>query len=160
MASKHPFFVILPGGSQNPTHYGYLAHILQLAGYPTFSALLPSVGATGNVTTQDDMMYIRERMLLPILDVEEHDVIIIAHSYGGVPGSAAVHGLGKAERTAQGKKTGVLGQIFIASILQKGGDGTDMFTASGGQFPPHLRADVSLKICRFFIAYRAVCAKK
>jgi hypothetical protein len=143
MASTRPFLVILPGGSQNPTHYGYLAHLLQLAGYPTYSALLPSVGASGKVTVQDDMDYIRDRMILPILDHEEHDVILVMHSYSGVPGSAAALGLGKKERIAQGKKTGVIGQIFFAAILQKGGDETDLFTATGGAFPPFLRPDVS-----------------
>ncbi|KAH7348266.1 hypothetical protein BKA66DRAFT_601315 [Pyrenochaeta sp. MPI-SDFR-AT-0127] len=142
MASTRPFFVILPGGSQNPTHYGYLAHLLQRAGYPTYSALLPSVGSSGKVTTQDDMDYIRERMILPILEHEEHDVILVMHSYSGVPGSAAALGLGKKERMAQGKRTGVIGQIYFAAILNKGGDGVDIFTASGGSFPPYLRPDV------------------
>jgi pimeloyl-ACP methyl ester carboxylesterase len=143
MASTRPFFVILPGGSQNPTHYGYLAHLLQLAGYPTYSALLPSVGASAKVSTQDDMVYIRDRMILPILEHEEHDVILVMHSYSGVPGSAAALGLGKKERVAQGKMTGVIGQIFLAALLQKGGDGIDIFTASGGSFPPYIRPDVS-----------------
>ena len=143
MASARPFFVILPGGSQNPTHYGYLAHLLQLALYPTYSALLPSVGALSKVTTEDDATYIRDRLILPILEHEEHDVILVMHSYSGIPGSAAALGLGKQERIAQGKTTGVLGQIFLAAIFNKGGDGTDIFTASGGQFPPYLRPDVS-----------------
>ena len=145
MTSTRPFFVILPGGSQNPTHYGYLAHLLQSAGYPTFSALLPSVGNSAKVTTQDDMDYIRDRMILPILELEERDVILIMHSYSGVPGSAAALGLGKKERIAKGKKAGVIGQIFYAAMLQKGGDGVDLFTAGGGAFPQFLRPDVRLK---------------
>jgi hypothetical protein len=32
MTSTRPVLLILPGGSQNPTHYGYLAHLLQSAG--------------------------------------------------------------------------------------------------------------------------------
>jgi hypothetical protein len=142
MASNRPFIVILPGGSQNPTHYGYLAHLLQLAGYPTYSALLPSVGASEPVTTQDDMAYIRDRIIMPILEHEGHDVVLMMHSYSGVPGSAAALGLGKKERLAQGKKTSVIGQIFVAAMLQKGGDGTDIFTTIGGAFPPFLRPDV------------------
>ncbi|KAF2437255.1 alpha/beta-hydrolase [Karstenula rhodostoma CBS 690.94] len=149
MASNRPFFVILPGGSQNPTHYGYLAHLLQLAGYPTYLSLLPSVGASDKVTTEDDKAYIRNRMILPILEHERHDVIMVMHSYSGVPGSAAALGLGKKERVAQVKMTGVIGQIFFAAILQKGGDGTDIFTASGGSFPPYLRpdSDANLVFC-------------
>jgi hypothetical protein len=76
MASQRPFIVIVPGGSQNPAHYGYLSHLLQVAGYPVFTALLPSIGASGNVTAQDDANYVREMMLLLVLDHEEHDVIL------------------------------------------------------------------------------------
>jgi hypothetical protein len=145
MAANRPFIVILPGGSQNPTHYGYLAHLLQLAGYPTYSALLPSVGASEPVTIQDDMAYIRDRMILPILEHEGHDVVLVMHSYSGIPGSAAALNLGKKERLAQGKKTSVIGQIFVAAMLQKGGDGTDIFTTIGGAFPPFLRPDVGAR---------------
>ncbi|KAF2789976.1 hypothetical protein K505DRAFT_352239 [Melanomma pulvis-pyrius CBS 109.77] len=143
MATSRPFFVIIPGGSQNPTHYGYLAHLLQKEGYPTYSALLPSVGSAAQTTTRDDMAYIRDRMILPILDYEERDVITIMHSYGGIPGSAAALGLSKKERLAQGKKTGVIGQIYYAALINQGseGDGPDIFTITGGAFPPYLRPD-------------------
>ena len=141
MASTRPVFLILPGGSQNPTHYGYLAHLLQSAGYPTSSALFPSVGNSAKIGTEDDMDFFRERLILPYLD-EGRDVILLMHSYSGVPGSAAARGLGKKERAAQCKKGGVIGQIFYAAMLQKGGDGTNLFAASGGSFPPFLKPDV------------------
>ncbi|KAF2242846.1 hypothetical protein BU26DRAFT_510087 [Trematosphaeria pertusa] len=148
MADKRPFFVIVPGASQNPAQYGYLSHLLQLAGYPVFSALLPSVGATGNVSVDDDSEYVRNSMLIPVLDHEEHDVIIIMHSYSSVPGSAAAKGLGKAERAAQGKKTSVIGQIYLAALLPKGGDGKDIVGAFGGQYPPHIRPDPAANLLR------------
>jgi hypothetical protein len=81
-------------------------------------------------------------MLFPVLDTEKHDVIMVMHSYSGMPGSAAATGLGKAERAAQGKSTSVLGQIFISSILPRGGDGKDVVATFGGQLPPHLSVDV------------------
>lgn len=143
MATKRPFFVIVPGASQNPAHYGYLSHLLQLAGYPVFSALLPSVGATGNVSIEDDSEYVRNSMLIPVLDHEEHDVIMVMHSYSSVPAGAAARGLGKAERATQGKKTGVIGQIYLAALLPKGGDGKNLLNAFGGSYPPHIRPDVS-----------------
>lgn len=143
MAENRPFIVIVPGASQNPTHYGYFAHLLQLAGYPTFSALLPSVGATEKVTVEDDAKYIRDRMIIPVLDYEEHDVIVLFHSYSSLPGSAAIEGLSKPERTAAGKKTGVIAQIHLATLLVKGGDGTDILGAFGGGYPPHIRPEVS-----------------
>ncbi|ORY05271.1 hypothetical protein BCR34DRAFT_590937 [Clohesyomyces aquaticus] len=147
MSSK-PVFVLVPGASMNPTHYAYLTHLLNLAAYPTFSALLPSVGATAPVTASDDAAYVRDRMILPVLDIEERDVILVSHSYSGIPASAAAAGLSKKERVQQGKKTGVLGQVYLAAILVKGGDGGNVVGAFGGGYPPHIRADPEANLLR------------
>ena len=66
-------------------------------------------------------------------------MIMISHSYGGVPASAAAKGLGKTDRAAEGKVTSVLGQIFISAPLPRGGDGKDIIATFGGQLPPHIR---------------------
>lgn len=143
MTDKRPFIVIIPGASQNPAHYGYLSHLLLQAGYPVLTALLPTLAATGPVTIDDDASYIRDRMLLPVLDYEERDVVLLMHSYGSVPGSASAHGLGPSSRLAQGKKTAVLGQIFFATMLVRGGDGKTTVDVFGGAYPSHIEPDVS-----------------
>jgi hypothetical protein len=143
MAVNNPLFVIVPGPSQNPAHYAYLCHLLQLAGYPVFSALLPSVAAPGKVTIEDDTSYVRNKMLMPILDYGKHDIIIVMHSYSSLPGAAAAKGLGKTERVSQGKSTGVIVQVYLAALLVKGGDGTSALGAFGVRYPPHIRPDVS-----------------
>jgi hypothetical protein len=120
MPTKRPFFVIVPGASQNPAHYGYLSHLLFRAGYPVFSALLPSVGVADKVSVADDAEYVRNKMILPVLDHEERDVVLVMHSYSSAPGSAAATGLGREEREKQGKKTAVVGQIYLAALLPRG----------------------------------------
>ncbi|KAF2866641.1 hypothetical protein BDV95DRAFT_611692 [Massariosphaeria phaeospora] len=65
-----------------------------------------------------------------------------------MPASAAAAGLGKAERAAQGKTTGVIGQVFIAAILPRGGDGKDVLGTFGGHYPPHIRADPEANLLR------------
>ncbi|OJK00417.1 hypothetical protein ASPACDRAFT_28415 [Aspergillus aculeatus ATCC 16872] len=138
---KKPIFVLIPGASQNPSHYAHLLHLLQSAGHGTFTGLLPSIGATDLITAADDTHYIRHRLLLPLLDVAQQDVILISHSYSGMPASAAALGLAPADRTAEGKSTAILGQIFIASILPRGGDGSSVIDGFGGQLPPHIQLD-------------------
>ena len=140
--SQKPVFVLVPGASQSPAHYAYLQHLLLSEGYGVLSGLLPTVGTGANVTVEDDTEYIRSRMLLPVLDLENHNVIMISHSYSGIPASAAARGLGKTDRAAAGKATSVLGQIFIASVLARGGDGKDLVATFGGQLPPHIQVDV------------------
>ncbi len=148
MDPKQPFFVLVPGASHTPAHYGYLCHLLMLAGFPVFTGTLPSVGTSGKVTAEIDCKYVRDNMIIPVLDAEERDVILLMHSYSGVPGSGAAKGLSKTERAAQGKKTGVIGQIFLACILLKGGDGSDVLAAGGGHYPPHIRADPDANLLR------------
>lgn len=92
------------------------------------------------------MNYIRNSMLVPVLDHEERDVIMLMHSYSSVPGSAAAKALGKVERATEGKKTGVIGQIYLTSMLAKGGDGKDIVFAFGGDYPEHIKPDVSTTI--------------
>ena len=140
--SSKPVFVIVPGASQTPAHYGYLQHLLLSQGYGVTSAVLPSVGNTESITAEVDAEYVRSRMLLPVLDVEKHDVILVSHSYSSVPASAAAKGLGKADRAAEGKSTSILAQIFISALLPRGGDGKDIVATFGGQLPPHIRDDV------------------
>ena len=142
MAASRPVIVLVPGASQSPAHYAHLLHLLQSAGWPTLSCLLPSTGTYGDTTAQTDTDFIRSHMLLPVLDVEQHNIILLLHSYSGMPGSAAALGLGKAERTAQGKSTAVLGQIFISAMIPKGGDGKPITSLFGGQMPPHIVVDV------------------
>lgn len=101
------------------------------------------MGAAEKIDVEKDAAYVRDKMLLPVLYYEGHDVIMLMHSYSSVPRSAAATGLGKKERVAEGKKAGVIGQIYISSLLIKGGDGKDVVSAFGGQYPPHIRPDVS-----------------
>lgn len=146
--SPKPVFVLVPGAALTPSHYGYLEHLLLSQGYGVLSALLPTVGTGANVTVEDDADYIRSRMLLPVLDIENHDVIMISHSYSGIPASAAARGLSKTDRIEDGKTTSVLGQIFIATILTRGGDGKDVVATFGEQLPPHIRVDEKENLVR------------
>lgn len=146
MADKRPFLVLIPGASQTPAHYGLLCHLLNLAGYPVFSAPLPTVGSTEKISVEDDTQYVRDKMIIPVLEHQQHDAILIMHSYSSLPGCAAAKGLSKSERMKEGKTTGIIGQICIAALLAKGGDGNGLLEVFGGSYPPHIRPDVSTYI--------------
>ena len=60
------------------------------------------------LSPEDNAELIRSHMLLPVLDLEKHDVIIISHSYSGMLASAAARVLGHADRAAEGRTTSVL----------------------------------------------------
>ena len=43
--------------------------------------------------------------------------MLSAHSYSGIPGSSALKGLGKDDRTAEGYKTSVVGLLYLGSFV-------------------------------------------
>ncbi|KAF7881326.1 hypothetical protein EAF00_011999 [Botryotinia globosa] len=133
-------------------------HLLPTRGHPVYSAILPSTGPGNakNVTAQVDAEYVREHMLLPILDTEGHDVVMVMHSYSLRKQERGKEMVQKKEKVTEdrrrlrirqkrsrvaGKKTSVLGQIYIASFLVKGGDGGNIVDALGGSLPPHITPD-------------------
>ena len=81
-------------------------------------------------------------MILPLLDREKKNVILVMHSYGACPGSAAAKGLGVKERRAEGKETAVIGQICFASILPK--EGENVVDHMGGKLPEAITVWVSI----------------
>jgi pimeloyl-ACP methyl ester carboxylesterase len=68
-----------------------------------------------------------------------HDIVIILHSYGGIPGTQAVAGLSKASRLAEGKKGGVIALVYLcAFLLQKG---ESLVSFEGGLNPSYTVID-------------------
>jgi len=125
-----PIFVCVPGASHSPQIYEPLKAALALYGYTAVPLALPSVG--GNPPTYDfseDVVAIRN--LVTQIVESGADVIVVMHSYGGLPGAEALHGLGKREREQRGLRGGVVRLVFIMSFVAK----------EGFQFSP--RGDVS-----------------
>lgn len=61
---------------------------------------------------------------------------MLTHSYGGVPGGGAVHGLSKAMRTEHGKWGGVIGLVYLgASIIP---ESKSLVGWLGGQNAPYV----------------------
>lgn len=48
---------------------------------------------------------------------EGRDIVIVTHSYGGIPGTEAAKGLAKSDREAEGKKGGVIKLVYLTSIV-------------------------------------------
>ena len=141
MASK-PTVAIVPGAWHSPVHYDALIAFLNAEGYSTVSKQLPSVDtATPTTTTAEgDSQFIVDQVLTPLLN-DGKDVVLVAHSYGGSPGGAAANGLSKAERTASGKKGGIIGLVWVAALVAP--NDVSLLTLVGGKFNDSVEIDVS-----------------
>lgn len=92
-----------------PSHQDF-----EIAGYPTASLSLPSVGADPPVSDFDgDVMTIRSAACQLIADGKE--VVAVMHSYGGIAGAEGLQGLGEI-REGKGR---VIALTYIATILPK-----------------------------------------
>ena len=95
--------------------------ILQANVYPIVGVPLPSVGAQpphedflGNVKG------IRDCATQPVTG-EGKEVVLVSHSYTGMPAAEALEGLGTKERQEKGLGGGVLHLIFIMGVYDAGG---------------------------------------
>lgn len=131
-----PTIVLVAGAWHLPKHYQPLLDWFASHGYPTASQKLPSVGAK-DPTTKDvacDTAFVRDKVLLPELD-SGRDVVLLTHSYGGCPGSAAAKGLSKAERLANGQKGGIVGLVYMCAFVAEEGDSLQS-KLPGKKLPP------------------------
>lgn len=135
MSQSNPTVVIVPGAWHSPWHYDKIIALFVEADYPVISSRLPSVDSPNpkDVLVATDAAFIRETLLGPLIE-EGKEIVLIMHSYGGSPGAAAAKGLSKTELSAESKKGGIIGLIFICALLAIEGD--SLLSKIGGKFDP------------------------
>ncbi|KAL7929189.1 Alpha/beta hydrolase fold-1 [Trichoderma chlorosporum] len=120
-----------------------LAVAFRKKGYPFVSQDAPGIFTEDpiNSTVDMDAEYLRQNTLLPLL-AEGKKVILLMHSYGGVYGSAAVHGLSERERKQANQKGGVVGLIYVTAVTPAIGKSLlDMMGLTPENLPPHVVLD-------------------
>lgn len=141
MAATKPTILLIPGAWFHPSTYDDFILQLHNLSFPTAYAPYPSLNPSHPATADaaHDAETILQNSLLPLIEHEGKDVVIVMHSYGGVPGSSAANGLSKAQRSAQGKKGGILGLIHISGFVLPGG--ASVADGQGGQLPEWVKQD-------------------
>lgn len=116
-----PTVVIVPGACQPPSLYEPFAKGLEAHSISSIVIPTPSVGAhPGLKDFSDDVTLIRNTVS-KLID-EAKDVVVLMHSYGGMPGSAALKGLGKAARGSEQKKNWVVRLVYVSTLLLEEGE--------------------------------------
>lgn len=117
-----PFTLIVPGGMTPATVYDPVVEEVTKRGQDIRAVTLPSVrlhSETGPVreppTMYEDAAFIAKEA--EALADAGRDVIIISHSYGGVPATESVRGLSKATRRREGKPGGVVRLAYMTSLI-------------------------------------------
>jgi pimeloyl-ACP methyl ester carboxylesterase len=138
MAAVRPTIVFFAGAFAAPSCFDTLAALFKNEGYPTVYAQVLSLNPSKpeEITTARDAEHTRKEILLPLLQ-DGKDVIVFTHSYGGIVGGAAAAGLSKSSRTAEGKKGGVIGLLYLAGNIVH--EGKTLLEAVGGAYPPFIK---------------------
>lgn len=134
-----PTFVFSLGAWLTPVVFDTLRGRLDTLGYPSECPAHPSIGAEPpSLTLEDDVASLR-RVLTTLAD-EGKDIVLVAHSYGGVVASTASEGLVKHVRAESGKPGGIVKVVYLAAFaLDKG---QSLLGMLGGVYLPWMKIEV------------------
>ncbi|KAL9620363.1 MAG: hypothetical protein Q9160_005063 [Pyrenula sp. 1 TL-2023] len=114
-SSELPTIVLIPGAWHSSIHFSKITTLLRQLSYPVTCVSLASVGASPPLTATFDPDISAIRSIVEPLVLSSHkSVVIVTHSYGGVPANFALSGLLKQDREKAGHREG--GVIAIAMI--------------------------------------------
>lgn len=140
--SHKPTLVFVHGSWHNTACWDKIIPLLETHQYKCIRVALPSTASDPSATFSQDLEAAREAILSQT--TQNHDVIVVVHSYGGVVGSSAIKGFAQSKQTSAtlpAKETSghVVGLIMLASGFMP--TGLSFLDALGGQPPPSWKAD-------------------
>jgi hypothetical protein len=141
MVTEKPTILLIPGAWHRGSTFEPVAKILREQGYEAEAITLPSVGGPSSTTAYDDARHVQETYLTSLV-AEGKEVIIVMHSYAGIPGTECVKGFARKDLAAQGKHGGVVGLVYIAAFLVPAGASVATFLPDG------LDSFMTLKVSR------------
>ncbi|KAI1747722.1 Alpha/Beta hydrolase protein [Xylaria castorea] len=136
--TRLPTILLVPGAFGKPDCFDSLLPYLDEAGFATHPGAYPSCNPVNPhiATCKNDIASLRNSVILPLLE-QQKDVIILAHSYGGVVAGGAAKNLDRTTREAQGQVSGIVGLIYVAGNITL--EGESLQQAVGGVYPPFIK---------------------
>ena len=143
--SAKPAIVIVPGSFSPAPFYAVLVNALRVHGYEAIvetllsSARSPLRGEKA-ATMEEDAEFFHD-IAEKVAD-QGKDVVIVTHSYGGIPGTECCKGLSKEVRKAAGKPGGVSRLVYVTSVVPP--PGKSLKDLMGDLVPSFINVEVSL----------------
>lgn len=105
---------------------------------------------------EDDAIHIRKTT--SELVAAGKDVILVLHSYGGIPGTASAKGLLKKAREAEQKSGGIISIVYVAAFLLPLGSSLKSFLGDLApwiilEVSPQSRVNHALRVLCYLISY-------
>jgi pimeloyl-ACP methyl ester carboxylesterase len=143
MTQSLPHVVIVHGAWHNPAHYVLLATSLEKRGFSVSCPLHPTCIA-GNVssTFTDDSASLQEHIKDKL---KSSDIVVIAHSYGGMVTAEGLRGLDNGHRKKSVSGPGkIIGLLFVTCFIP--GENERLIDIFGGKHPPWISNKVDQKV--------------
>lgn len=137
MTSK-AVFVLVPGAWHSASTWDKVTSLLEEKGHRAIAATLPSTSGDHAASFGDDVAHVRGLILTEVR--QGHQVVVVAHSYGGVVGESALRDVPTASHPSP---DAALGKVIGLALMATGFNATNMsfIDGIGGQPPPIWRAD-------------------
>lgn len=142
--------LLIPGAFGLPEFYQPVIEAVVSKGFAIQVLHLPTVGPTKGQgregselpTMYDDAAYI-SKAIASLADASKK-VILVAHSYGGVPTTQSILGLRLGERRAEGKRGGVVHLAYMTALVPAlGCSAADVLSSVPDTNRDKLESDVS-----------------
>lgn len=127
------------GSWHNPNHFRRVRDLFESNGFPTSCSTLPSTGSLLLIGLHEDVQEIRDE-LKGLITTKQKEVIVVAHSYGGIVTAEAVdEAFALSARTDRGLSGGVVRLVYMCAFLLPLGE--SVVSGTGGAFPPFISID-------------------
>lgn len=130
---EKPGICFISGAWHTPSHYDIIKTKLEEHGFQVLIPKLPTCSNDGRRTWKDDVAEI-QRVVTPHMD-QGKEFIIVAHSYGGIPGCCATQGYTTSERLDQGKRGGFRAIVFVTAFVIPKPE-MNLLETIEGRYPP------------------------
>jgi len=145
---EKPVILLITGSFALPEFYDSVVEGVASAGYEIKALHLQSAGPRSgegrdnpSITMYDDARLIAEETTK--LAEEGKTVLLVAHSYGGIPASESVRGLTQVERQKNGKAGGLVGIAYVTALVPELGKSAMDVLAN---MPPGQRDELQIDV--------------
>jgi pimeloyl-ACP methyl ester carboxylesterase len=115
-----PTIIVIPGSFSLLSPYATVISGLESHGYPVHGIELETVGRRDKAPGMYDDAAKVAKLALQLADAGK-DVVLVAHSYGGLVACEAAKGLAQSVREKEGKQGGIVRIVFVASVVPREG---------------------------------------
>jgi len=143
-----PSIIFIPGSYVLLPAYQNLLDAISAAGYEVKGIHLPTIGLSSRQgrdgpapSMYDDAAVIAQEA--EKLADQGKDVVLMGHSYAGIPMSQSTKGLGIDERKTHGKPGGIVHLAYISCLVPAIGQSAGSLLS---RFPNNKRPDVSIDV--------------